>query len=91
MRRAARMDINCCARSASPARTRKSPRRAGVIEMNVTQKNMPHVFRLEAGFAKIDNHIVKGRFRSGIEQRNSVIRLERGRGHNSGVPKLSRI
>jgi hypothetical protein len=85
MRRAARMHVNrrtwLC----------ESPCGAGVIEMNVTQENVTHVFGREAGFAKIDNHIVERRFRSGIEQRDSVVGLERGRGHNSGVPKLSCI
>ena len=85
MRRAARMDINCC------AQFRESPRRAGVIEMNVTQKNMAHVFRVRAGLAESSSDVFISRFGPGIEQRNSVVRLERGRGHNPSVPKLSRI
>jgi hypothetical protein len=85
------MHINRRARTASPARTRESPRGTGVIEMNVTEKNVPHILSRKAGFAKIGNHIVESRFRSGIEQRDTVVGFERGRGHNSGVPKLPGI
>jgi hypothetical protein len=73
------------------AQFRKSPRRAGVIEMNVTEKNVADIVRRETGFAKIDNHIVECRFRPGIEQRDTGTGLEGGRGNNSGVAKLSCI
>ena len=84
MRRPARVNVNgrCF---------RKSPCRAGVIEMNVAEEDVAHVFQPEAGFAKIDNHIVESRLRPGIEQCDTVFGFERSRGNNSGVPKLSRI
>jgi hypothetical protein len=59
--------------------------------MNVTEKNVPNVFQLKAGLAKIDNHIVESRFRAGIKQGNAVVGLKRGRGNDPGVSKLSRI
>ena len=62
-----------------------------MIEMNVAEENVADIVRFEAGFAKIVNHVVERRFRSGIEKRDSVIRLERGRGNDTGVAKLSRI
>jgi hypothetical protein len=85
MGRAARVHVN------HRSRFRESPRSTGMIEMNVTEKNVPHVFLREAGFAKIDNHIVESRLRPSVEQRDALIGLESGRGNNSGVPKLSRI
>ena len=85
MRRAAGMHINFCVQFPEP------PCRAGVIEMNVTQENVTEVLGLEAGFSKIDNHIVKSRFRTGVEKREAIVGCERGRGDNSRVAKLSRI
>jgi hypothetical protein len=90
MRRAARMNVNGRCFAASPART-KSPRCAGVIEMNVTEKNVTNVFQLNAGLAQIGDHIVESRFRAGIKQGNAVVGLKRGCGNDSGASKLSRI
>jgi hypothetical protein len=59
--------------------------------MNMTEKNMTHVFLGEAGFAKIDNHIVESRLRAGIEQRDPIICLQSSGGHDPGMPELSRI
>ena len=52
---------------------------------------MANVFCVETGFAKIDNHVVEGRFWTGIEQRDAVIRFERGGGDDSGKAKLPRV
>ena len=91
MRRATRMDVNCGARIASPARTGEAPGCAGVIEMNVAQKNVANIPLLKATFPKIGNHVVESRFRSGIEQRDPIVRLERRRRNDTGVTQLTRI
>jgi hypothetical protein len=62
-----------------------------MIEMNVTQKNVAHVFRREAGFSKIDNHVVEGRFRAGVEQCDPIVRLKRARGNDTGATELARV
>jgi len=85
MRRAPRMHVNLC------AELRKAPRCAGMIEMDVTQKNMANVFCIKPGFPKIDNHVVESRFRSGIEQHDAVAGFERSRGDNFRVTKLPRV
>ena len=87
MRRAARMDVNGWALSASAART-EAPRGAGVIEMNVAEKNMAHVVGLEAGLAKPGHHIVEGGFRTGIEKDEAVIGFKRRSGDDAGAAEL---
>ena len=52
---------------------------------------MAHILCLKTCFAKIDNHVVEGRFWSGIEQRDAVVRFERGGGDDSGTTQLSRV
>jgi hypothetical protein len=84
MRRTDWMYVNRCC-------LREPPGRAGVVEMNVTQENVANVRRLEARFPKIDNHIVERRFRSGIEQRDSVASFECSRSDDAGVAELARI
>jgi len=51
------MHVNRCS-------SRETPGGAGMIEMNVTQKNVAHVFG---------------------------VRLERGRGHDTGATELARV
>src|SRR5438132_11472072 len=70
---------------------RETPGGAGMVEMNVTQKNMAHVFRVRPGLAESSSHVIEGRFRAGVEQCDTVVRLERGLGHNHGTSKFSRI
>ena len=48
--------------------------------MNMTDEDMPHVLRREAGLAKIDNHVVESRFRAGIEEGDPVVGFKRSRG-----------
>ena len=59
--------------------------------MNVAQENVTNVLRLEARFAKIDNHVVERRLGSGIEKRDAIIGLERSRGNDSRKTELPRI
>ena len=40
---------------------------------------MANVIGGESGFAKIDNHVVEGRFRTGVEERDAILGLNRGR------------
>ena len=84
MGRAARMHVNRCS-------VRETPGGAGMIEMNMTQKNVANVLRFETGFAKIDNHVVERRFWPSIEQRDPVLGFERGRGDDPGEAELARI
>src|SRR4051812_41214889 len=85
MRRTARMHVN------PRASLSESPRRAGMIKMNVAQENVTHVLRVESNLAKIDNYVVEGRFRPGIEECDPIVGFERGRGDDSGKAKLLRI
>ena len=87
MRRAARMDVNGRSFSASAARA-KTPRGAGVIEVNVAKKNMAHVFGPEASLAKPGHHIVEGGFRTGIEKGEAVIGFKRSSGDDAGAAEL---
>jgi hypothetical protein len=52
---------------------------------------MANILRLETGFPKIENHVVESRFWAGVEERNAVVRFERGRGDNFRMTELSRI
>src|SRR5713101_8218905 len=78
------MHVNRCS-------VREPPGGAGMIEMNVTEKNVAHVFGVRAGLAESSRHVVEARFRAGVEQCYTVVGFERGRGHNPGTSKLSRI
>jgi len=62
MRRSARMDVD------RRAQLGKARRRASMIEMNVTQKNMTHILRRITNPAQFRADIVESRFRAGIEQ-----------------------
>ena len=81
------MDVNGRSFSASAARA-KTPRGAGVIEVNVAQKNMAHVFGPEANLAKPGHHIVEGGFRTGIEKGEAVIGFKRSSGDDAGAAEL---
>jgi hypothetical protein len=85
VRRAARMDVNRC------SRFRESPRGPGVIEMNMAEKNVAHVLRFRARVAESSSHVLKSRFRSGIEEGDAIARLEGGRGNDTGMPELFSI
>lgn len=85
MARTIRMDVNGC------AEIREPPRRAGVIEVDVANKYVPHISRLEAMRAQFGGDIVERRFRSGIEERDAVSSFQRGRRDDSGPAKLSCI
>ncbi len=82
---AAWVDVNRC------SRFRESPRGPGVIEMNVTEKNVAHIRRVRAGLAESSSHVLESRFRSGIEEGDAVFSLERGRGNDTGVTELFSI
>ena len=72
------MHVNRCS-------SRETPGGAGVIEMNMAQKNVAHILRLRAGLAESSSHVVECRFRAGVEERDTVVRLERGCGHDAGA------
>jgi len=59
--------------------------------MNMAEKNVAHVLRFRAGVAESSSHVLKSRFRSGIEEGDAVARLEGGRGNDTGMPELFSI
>ena len=61
MTRAPRMNVN------GRAQLGETPGRPGMIEMNVTEKNMPNVVRRETRGAHRDRDIFEGCRRPGIE------------------------
>jgi hypothetical protein len=62
-----------------------------VIEMNVTEKNMAHVFRRDLRIAETGDDIVERGFRAGIEQGNAFIGFQRSCGHDASMAKLTGI
>ncbi len=85
MRRAARVHIN------HRAELSETPRGARVIEMNVAEKNVADVGRVETDLRKIDNDIVESRFGAGVEKREACVRFERGRSDDSAMTELARV
>jgi hypothetical protein len=63
----------------------------GMIEMDVTKEDVPHIVNVDAELVKRGNDIPEGGFWSGVEQNDSVRRLERGSGDDTGTPELQRI
>src|ERR1051326_8599864 len=82
MRRATRMDID------RRAQFGEAPRSAGVIEMNVAEKNAADVARFRAEFGERVRNVVEGRLRTGIEKHKSFVRLERRRGNDAGRAQM---
>ena len=72
VRRAARMHVNGRPELGEP------PGRAGMIEMNVTEKDMPDIVNAETSFRQLRGDGLEGRFRSRVEKDQTIIRLERG-------------
>src|SRR5438132_2585177 len=85
VRRTAWVHVNGCSQFS------KAPRRTRVIEMNVTEENVAHIFRCESHLAKIDNDIIERRFRTGIEKRNAFVRFQRSCGNDAGTAKLASV
>ena len=69
----------------------ETPRRAGVIEMDVAEKNVPDIAGSESKFAEFALDILEGRFRSGIEKHRAFIALEQSRRDDAGPAKMLRI
>jgi hypothetical protein len=61
----------------------ESPGCAGVIEMNVTEKNVPHVVSRGADLPKRGNDIVKGRLWAGIKEHHTIVRFQRSSGDDA--------
>ena len=85
MRRTARMDVN------RRAEFREAPGGAGVVEMNVAQKDVPHIFGGEACPLELPGQMQEGRLRSGVEESEPIVRLHRGRGDNAWTAELPSI
>ncbi len=66
--RAARMDVN------RRAELREAPGRAGVIEMNMAEENMPDILKAEASLGKLRGDGLEGRFRAGVEKDQAIVR-----------------
>ena len=67
------------------------PGRAGMIEMNVAQKNVPHVLRRKTRDPHFEGESLEGGIGSGIEEYDSLLRLERDRGNDSGTAEMPGI
>ena len=85
MGRAARMHVNC------RTELRETPRRARVIEMNVAEKNMAHVFRLRANPRQFRGDVFESGFGARIEKRHALVALERSGRDDPRPPELSGI
>src|SRR5437868_8636185 len=83
--RAARMHIN------RGTKFREAPRRAGMVEMNVAEKDVPNVFRGEMNLAKFRREIFEGRLGPRIEQDQALVSLERGAGDAAGAAEIMRV
>ncbi len=77
VRRTARVNVN------RGAEFREAPGGAGVIEMDVTEKNVANIVRGETRGAHCCGNIVESRRCARVEKRDAVVSLERGRRDNS--------
>src|SRR5688572_7576245 len=68
--RAAWMDVD------RRAELRETPGRAGVIEMNMAEENVPDVLKAEASLGKLRGDGLEGRFRSGVEKDQAILSFE---------------
>jgi hypothetical protein len=69
----------------------ESPRRASVVEMNVTEEDMLNVASRSANVPQSSNDISKGRLRAGIEQDKPVVRFQRRRRDDARAAELNSI
>ena len=69
----------------------EAPRRAGMIEMDVAEENVPDILDTETSFRKLGDHSLKGRFRSGIEKDESFIGLQQSGSDDTGATEMSSI
>lgn len=85
MRRTARMDVN------RGAEFREAPCGPSVIEMNVTEKHVPDVFGGELRLLELFGYVREGRFRSGVEEHESIVSLDRCRCDDASSAELPRV
>ena len=64
---------------------------AGMIEVDMTQKNMAYIGWFDPKTPQTFNYVVKRGFRTGIKQRDSIIRFQSSRGNDAGTAELQRI
>ena len=79
------MDVN------GRAEFRETPRGAGVIEMNVTEKHVPDVFGGETRLLELFGYVREGRLRSRVEEHESIVSLDRCRRDDASPAELPRI
>jgi hypothetical protein len=60
------------------AQLSESPRCAGMIKMDVTQKRVAHVGGLEAEFSQLSNNSLEGGFRPNIKENKAAIGFQCG-------------
>ena len=65
--------------------------RSSMIEMNMTEKNVAHIDWLDSMLVEPDHHIAKRRFRSGIEEDDAVVSLQRRSSDNFRAAQLQSI
>ena len=76
------MDIN------RRAEFRETPGGTGVIEMDVAKENVPHIFGGKSTLLEFFGYVLEGRFRTSVEQDDSIIRLKRGGGDDASQAEL---
>ena len=79
------MNINRC----TPFR--ETVCRAGMIEVNVTQKYVLHVGLIDPKVMQSSQHVIECGFRSGIEQNYAIFRFQSDRGNDAGAAELAGI
>ena len=67
------------------------PGRAGMIEMNVAEKNVPNIVRRKTGDAHFKGDGLEGGIGAGIEKHDSVVRLQGDRGDYSGAAEVTGV
>src|SRR4051794_33174825 len=85
MRRTARMDIN------SRSKLRETKRSSGVIKMDMAEKHMTDVARANTHLFQPRDHILKCRFRPGIEYNHAIGAFERNHRYYSASAELDRV
>src|ERR1700719_2915604 len=56
--------------------------------MDMAKKNMPDLFEAQSGGAKFGFHILKSRFRPGVEQNKTVVGFQRGRSDDAATVQM---
>jgi hypothetical protein len=62
-----------------------------MIEMNMAQENVANVFRFDAQFVQTVNDVVKSGLRTGVKQRDPILRFQCGGSNDTAMTELQSI